>query len=248
MALGESDQAAIATEPFWEWVIEHRFVDMNDAIVLKSVGVQVVDDVAPFENAKLRMLNATHTALAAMGAVLGLTAMNDCVASQPLRDFGYALMTHEVMPLLSRPRLDTYRDHLSQRFANPSLQHKALQICNDSSQKIPLRWVPSIEKRIQSQQSFQCFAFAAAAWMRFLEGLTQDHIAYAWSDTMREQLQAIAQQHANNSNDCTASLLSIQSIWGSHLPHHTPWLSAVAQHHQCIQQLGLLQALQETLS
>lgn len=248
LALGERDQAAIATEPFWEWVIEHRFVEMNDAAALKSVGVQIVDNVALFEDAKLRMLNATHTALAAMGAVVGFHAMSDCVASQPLRDFAHALMTHEVMPLLSRPNLNTYRDHLLQRFANSSLQHKALQICNDNSQKIPLRWVPSIEQRIQSQQSFECFSFAAAAWIRFLQGHTQDHTAYTWSDPMRSQLQILAQQHANNSDDCTAALLSIPSIWGSQLPHHRPWLSAVTQHHQRIQQLGLLQALQETLS
>ena len=68
-ALGVDDKIALATESFWEWVIEDKLADPHDGPILKSAGVQVVADVQAFEDAKLRMLNASHSALAAMGAV-----------------------------------------------------------------------------------------------------------------------------------------------------------------------------------
>ena len=63
-ALGVSDQAALRTEAFWEWVIEQRLVDATDSDAMQSVGVQVVDDIAPFEVAKLRLLTRPSPSVA----------------------------------------------------------------------------------------------------------------------------------------------------------------------------------------
>lgn len=70
-ALGVADEATLATETFQEWVIERRFANPGDADALSAAGVTVVDDVAPFEDVKLRLLNGSHTAMACMGAVAG---------------------------------------------------------------------------------------------------------------------------------------------------------------------------------
>ena len=77
-ALGINDQAALGTEAFWEWVIERRFADASDGGVLAAAGVSVVDDVAPFEDAKLRLLNGSHTAMPA-GRGGRLAVIGDCL-------------------------------------------------------------------------------------------------------------------------------------------------------------------------
>jgi hypothetical protein len=80
---------------------------------LAAMGVQVVEDVRPFEEAKLRMLNGSHTAIALMGAVMGLPTVADCVANADIRWFVHHLMTDIVMPQLQRPGLPAYRDACS---------------------------------------------------------------------------------------------------------------------------------------
>ncbi|MEP6773700.1 MAG: mannitol dehydrogenase family protein, partial [Polaromonas sp.] len=127
-ALGVTDQCAVGTEGFWEWVIEDRFADPADAEVLASAGVNVVADVRPFEQAKLYMLNGSHSAMACMGAVLGLPTVHECIAQPDLHRFVHGLMTQEVMPHLVRPDAAAYRDALLARFANPALKHSVHQI------------------------------------------------------------------------------------------------------------------------
>ena len=111
-ALDVDDAAALGTEGFWEWVIERRFADPSDADRLSRCGVQVVDAVRPFEEAKLRMLNGSHSAMACMGAVLGLPVIADCVGDAQVRAFIHGFMTDEIGPLVSRPNWPAYRDAL----------------------------------------------------------------------------------------------------------------------------------------
>ena len=74
VARGEASltEGALTTEAFWEWVIEDRFADPGDAQALANAGVTVVRDIRPFEEAKLRMLNGSHSAMACIGTVAGL--------------------------------------------------------------------------------------------------------------------------------------------------------------------------------
>ncbi len=169
-ALGVADEAALGTEAFWEWVIERRFADPGDAAVLAAAGVTVVDDVAPFEDAKLRLLNGSHTAMACLGAVAGWPVIGECITQPAVRRFIHGLMTQEVGPQLARPDWPAYRDALLARFANPALQHSVHQIATDSSQKIPQRWPPSVLGALRAGLPVDRLAFAAAAWMRYVRG------------------------------------------------------------------------------
>jgi fructuronate reductase len=247
-ALGVADQAALGTEGFWEWVIERRFVDDADARVLQGAGVTVVDDVAPFEEAKLRMLNASHSAMACIGAVAGLPVISDCIGQNAIHTFIHGLMTLEVAPQMRRTDWAAYRDALLQRFANPALQHSVHQIATDSSQKIPQRWVPSALGALEHGLPFERLAFAAAAWMRYLQGaggqgVDEHGTPYAISDPMVAQLQALV---AANTADAAATVRAVSSaaaVWGSQLPQQAAWQARVAHWLTQINQRGMLPAL-----
>ncbi|MDP1566489.1 MAG: mannitol dehydrogenase family protein, partial [Polaromonas sp.] len=242
-ALGVLDEAALGTEAFWEWVIERRFADASDAEALAAAGVTVVDEVAPFEDAKLRLLNGSHSVMACMGAVAGWPVTGDCITQPAVHRFIYGLMTHEVGPQLSRPDWPAYRDALLARFANPALQHSVHQIATDSSQKIPQRWPPSVLGALRAGLRVQRLAFAAAAWMRYLRGSDESGNPYAMNDPMAAGLQALALAHAGDAAASVQALGTLPAIWGEVLPKDERWLALVTRDLDAIQRLGVLGAL-----
>lgn len=243
LALGLADACALGTEEFWEWVIERRFVDDADGDALAAVGVQVVDDVKPFEEAKLRMLNGSHTAIALIGAVLGLPTVSDCIARPDIHRLVHGLMTDVMMPQLQRPGLPAYRDALLARFANPELRHKVHQIATDSSLKIPLRWTATVQARLLAGASVEPLALAAAVWMRYLLGADEQGQAYAISDPLGPTLQATAQLHRGDVPGTVRALLAVSSIWGEVLPHDARWTARVEHWLQLIRRQGVAAAL-----
>jgi len=122
--LGPLADHALVTEGFWEWVIEDRLHDPADAQVLRSAGVQVVDDVRPYEDAKLRLLNGSHSALAVLGVLAGWPTVDAFVADPLARGWLQGLMREELGPGLRRTDWPDYANALLQRFANPALRHR----------------------------------------------------------------------------------------------------------------------------
>lgn len=242
-ALGLDDTCALGTEGFWEWVIERRFADPSDAALLEGAGVRVVDDVAPFELAKLRMLNGSHTAIACMGAVAGLPTVADTVGRPEVARFVRGLMTVEVMPHVTRPGSADYRDALLARFVNPDLRHSVHQIATDSSQKIPQRWVPSALAQLEQGGAIEHLAFAAAAWMRYQTGVSDDGQAYRLADPLADVTQALALQHHGDAAATVDALLGVAAIWGGALPAHAQWRSRVMHWLARIQAQGMLPAV-----
>ncbi|MDR3454843.1 MAG: mannitol dehydrogenase family protein [Rhodoferax sp.] len=242
--LGVMDACALGTEGFWEWVIERRFVDAADGAALAAVGVTVVEDVKPFEEAKLRMLNGSHTAMALIGAVLGLSTIADCVARPAIRRFVYGLMTDVVMPHLQRPGLPAYRDALLARFDNPQLHHSVHQIATDSSLKIPFRWQATALAQLAAGGSIEPLALATAVWMRYLRGEDESGQVYAISDPMGATLQATAQQHSGDVPGTVQALLAVTSMWGDALPRDARWATRVAYWLQSIMQHGVAASLE----
>lgn len=167
--LGVRDEACVVTEVFCQWVLEDKFVSGRPK--WESAGVQLCDDVEPFEKMKLRLLNGAHSALAYIGHLLGCETVSDCVGHPDLSRFLRELMLQEILPQVSVPgdaNLDSYVESLLLRFANSELQHRCLQIAMDGSQKIPQRWLPVIQERLGSGQSVARLSFAVAAWTEFL--------------------------------------------------------------------------------
>jgi len=221
--LGLRDACALGTEDFWEWVIERQAINADDAMVLASAGVKVVDDVAVFEQAKLGMLNGSHSAIAYCGAVAGLPDVASCIGEPGFAHFVHQLMGQEIAPHVRRPDWQDYRDALLLRFANPELHHSVLQIANDGSQKISQRWVPSIQAQLQAGDSVEHMALAAAAWCRFLRGVDERNLSYAIQDPMAPLLQDLAQRHAGDAEATTNALLGLPVIWGDALVSDAIW-------------------------
>ncbi len=238
-ALGMQDECALSTETFWEWVIEDNFADPSDAALLSRCGVRVTSQVHSYEEAKLRMLNGSHSAMALMGAITGRVHIADCIGSDHIQEFVHRLMTQEVAPHLSRADWADYRDALIQRFGNPFLKHSVHQIATDSSQKIPQRWPPSVLGQMAKGQSFEHLALAAAVFLRYTLAKDEQGKAYALNDPQAESLMAIGANQATEPHACVRALLAREDLWGKELAASEAWLERVSYWHDQVLYQGV---------
>jgi len=247
-ALGVPDHCALSTEGFWEWVIEDRFADPADAALLQSAGVRVTGDVHSYEEAKLRMLNGSHSAMALMGAVTARPYIANCIGVPHIRSFVHQLMGREVAPHLSRSDWAEYRDALIARFGNPYLKHSVHQIATDSSQKIPQRWPPSVLGQIAQGASYEYHALAAAVFVRYTLGVDEQGQAYTLNDPQADSLMALGAAQRTEPEACVRALLAREDLWGNALPQHAAWIARVTHWHQQLLQHGVDAAIQQLLA
>ena len=247
-ALGVQDHCALSTEGFWEWVIEDRFTDPQDAALLQSAGVRVTADVYSYEEAKLRLLNGSHSAMALMGAVTGRPFIASCIGVPHIRGFVFQLMGREVAPHLKRTDWAEYRDALIARFGNPYLKHSVHQIATDSSQKIPQRWPPSVLGQIANGASFEHNALAAAVFVRYTLAVDEHGQAYTLNDPQADSLMALGAAQRSQPEASVRALLAREDLWGSALPGHAAWIARVTHWHQQVMQHGVDAAILQLLA
>lgn len=199
-AIGVEDAAAIVTEPFRQWVIEDRFAGPRPA--WETAGAQIVDDVAPFELAKLRLLNASHSTLAYMGLQCGHAFVHEAIADPVLRAFVMAQMQEEAVPSLTAAAgLDpaAYIDAILDRFANADLHHRLDQIAMDGSQKLPQRWIATVTDRLAQGLDSPRHRLSLAAWIAYTadaphisEDPLRDRFAAIWAESAGDARQVVA--------------------------------------------------------
>ena len=163
--IGVRDEAPVICEPFRQWVIENRFAGPVPA--WSSVGAQLVDDAAPWEQLKLRMLNAAHSTLAYLGLRLGYRSIADAVDDPLLLDVCRRLFAEDVVPSLDvPPGVDAiaYGESVLARFANSALPHTTLQVAADGSQKIGPRLLRTVSGRAAQGASAPWAALGLAGW------------------------------------------------------------------------------------
>ncbi|EOC1425889.1 fructuronate reductase [Cronobacter dublinensis] len=168
---GVRDPAGVACEPFRQWVIEDNFVAGRPA--WEKAGAQLVRDVVPFEEMKLRMLNGSHSFLAYLGYLAGYEHINDCMGDDHYRRAARLLMLNEQAPTLSVQGVDLarYADLLIERYSNPALRHRTWQIAMDGSQKLRQRWLDSIRWHRARGSRHDLLTLGVAGWMRYVSGV-----------------------------------------------------------------------------
>ncbi|CAL1691488.1 Mannitol 2-dehydrogenase [Brevundimonas subvibrioides] len=191
--LGVEDPGMVKTEPFTQWVIEDRFCGPRPDFA--ALGVQLTDAVAPWEDAKLRLLNGTHSAIAYLGGLAGHAFVHQVVAEPPFAAFVERLWDEAATTLSPPPGLDVaaYRRDLMARFRNPALQHRTWQIAMDGSQKLPQRLLATIADRLAAGQRIEALALAVAGWIRWQDGVAETGETHVVDDPLADVLrQALA--------------------------------------------------------
>ncbi|HDG1671394.1 TPA: mannitol dehydrogenase family protein [Kluyvera cryocrescens] len=244
--LGVEDPCAISCEPFIQWVIEDNFVAGRPD--WGSAGAQLVDDVLPWEEMKLRMLNGSHSFLAYLGYLAGYAHISDCMQDESYRRAARHLMMAEQAPTLGITGVDlsAYADSLIERFSNPALQHRTWQIAMDGSQKLPQRLLDGIRIHLRDGRRWPLLALGVAAWMRYVSGVDDAGNAIDIRDPLAEKIQALVKN--SNDDNRVATLLTLQEIFGNDLPANPQFVQAVSLAWQNLAQQGARQALLTALN
>jgi fructuronate reductase len=227
---GLEDAWPVVTEPFTQWVVEDKFCAGRPAF--ESVGVQMVQDVKPYEHMKLRMLNGSHSTLAYLGYLGGYGYVSKAVADTAYRTLVHDLMTIEVLPTLPAGLGDLrkYRDDLLSRFANPGLKHKTWQIAMDGSQKLPQRLLGTIRDRLARGQPVARLALGVAAWMRYVTGTDENGAVIDVRDPLAQRLHTIASAAGRNPGKLVNGLLQVREIFGDDLPQNPAFIAQLESH------------------
>jgi fructuronate reductase len=227
--IGLEDRAMVKTEPFTQWVIEDRFA-AGERPDFETVGVTIAADIAPWEEAKLRLLNGAHSGIAYLGGLAGTEFVHEFVATPGGRRFVEALWDEAETTLTPPPGLDVaaYRAALLARFANPALQHRTRQIAMDGSQKLPQRLLAPIAARLKRGQGIEALALAVAAWMRWQSGRTDAGKAFTVDDPLAgETARRLA--GLNDPEAQAAALFGIEAIFPPALAADPRFGTAVAR-------------------
>jgi mannitol-1-phosphate/altronate dehydrogenase len=172
--VGTSDKCGVICESFRQWVIEDNFVAGRPEWQL--AGATFVNDVVPFEDAKLRLLNGSHTVMAIIGSLMGIDSVNLSMDNPNLRSAIVLFMEEQTCSL--RPEfdisVDLYVEALISRFQNPNIKHLLLQIAMDSSQKIPVRIIHPMSLLKKQGSSIRTHIFLLSAWVHFVERFFDD--------------------------------------------------------------------------
>lgn len=225
---GVRDSAGVACEPFRQWVIEDNFVAGRPA--WEKAGAELVADVVPFEEMKLRMLNGSHSFLAYLGYLAGYQHINDCMDDENYRALARELMLSQQAPTLKVQGVDLghYADMLITRYSNPALRHRTWQIAMDGSQKLPQRMLDSVRWHLVKGSDFSLLALGIAGWMRYVGGVDEQGAAIEVSDPLLTTIQQAVQSSAEGAARVRA-LLGIEAIFGNELPHEKAFVEQVTQ-------------------
>ncbi len=243
--LGVEDPCAISCEPFIQWVVEDNFVAGRPE--WEVAGVQMVEDVLPWEQMKLRMLNGSHSFLAYLGYLAGYAHINECMQDDSFREAARRLMLNEQAPTLRITNVDltAYADSLLNRFANPALQHRTWQIAMDGSQKLPQRMLDGIRVHLELNTAWPLLALGVAGWMRYVSGTDEQGNAIDVRDPLSDKFQAIVA--TSSDAERVSALLTLNEIFGNDLPQNPVFVEAITGAYQRLVRLGAHQAVIETL-
>jgi len=243
--LGLHDAWPVVAEPFFDWVVEDRFVAGRPA--WDPAVVRFVADAAPWEQVKLRLVNGAHSQIAYLGAMALWPTVDAAIARPELAAHIEALLRDEMEPTL--PALagwdrEAYRAALMQRWRNPALAHRCQQIAIDGSQKIPQRWIAPLAQRLAAGEPIERLAFGVAAWYHYLRGYDESGASYTIDDPLAAALRALRPRRSDSVTtlDEVRAFVRFDTVFGP-VAGHPALADAVARHLAALRDLGVSAAL-----
>jgi D-arabinitol 4-dehydrogenase len=211
-ATGRDDAAPVMAERFIQWVIEDNFC--NERPAWEKAGVEMVADVAPHEEAKIRILNASHSCLAWAGALASYLFIHEAVRDARIRQIAHDFITDEAIPCLapSPVNLESYRDTVLDRFGNVALGDTIERVAMDGFAKLPGFIAPTIHERLARGEPIAASAMLPALFLAFLQRRHRGELPFAYRD---QAMPPAAATSICESADPVGALCGEASLWGT---------------------------------
>jgi mannitol 2-dehydrogenase len=193
---GIDDKWPVVCEPFTQWALEDSFNAGRPPY--EDAGVQIVDDVVPYELMKLRLLNASHQGIAYFGHLCGYQLVHEAAQDPLFQRFLLGYMDDEATPTLAPVPgidLDQYKRTLIERFANPEVRDTVARLAAESSDRIP-KWVlPVVREQLAQGGEIKRASAIVASWARYAEGVDEQGQPIEVVDRLKDSLMEIASRN-----------------------------------------------------
>ncbi|VVP66505.1 mannitol dehydrogenase family protein [Pseudomonas fluorescens] len=239
------DAWPVVCEPFVQWVLEDKFVNGRPA--WEKVGVQFTDDVSPYEEMKIKLLNGSHLALTYLGFLKGYRFVHETMNDPLFVRYMRAYMDLDVTPQLAPVpgiNLDDYKDTLVARFSNQAIADQLERVCSDGSSKFPKFTVPTINRLIADGRETRRAALVVAAWALYLKGVDENGDTYSIPDPRAAFCQALVTEDAL----MTARLLAVEEIFGTAIPRSAEFVAAFEWCCNSLREVGVTRTLERVLA
>lgn len=217
---GYIDNLMVKAEPYLLWVIEGP-QELKESFPLEKAGLNVLvtDDMTPYRERKVHLLNGPHTAMVPLGLLAGLETVEDVMNDADFAVFINQLMQQEIMPLLPLPLddLKAYAKSIIERFKNPFIRHELSSIALNSVSKYKARLLPLLIKYQEKQQQLPPYMTASLAALFLTYRGTQykpkdsDEVLEAFSNAW-ENPETIAFTILNDKNLWDTDLTTIPNL------------------------------------
>ncbi|CAM3696931.1 D-arabinitol 4-dehydrogenase [Rahnella bruchi] len=181
-ATGFKDRTPVMGEAFIQWVIEDDFIAGRPQF--EEVGVEMVESVLPYEEAKIRILNASHSCIAWAGTLIGQRFIDESTRTASICQMAYDYVTEDVIPSLMPSPLDLahYRDVVLERFSNPHIQDTNQRVAADGFSKIPGFITPTLQECYQRGQTPGATAMLPALFFVYMQQWHLGLLPYEYQD------------------------------------------------------------------
>ena len=241
---GVDDAWPVVCEPFVQWVLEDNFVNGRPA--WEKVGVQFTDDVTPYEDMKIKLLNGSHLALTYLGFLKGYRFVHETMNDPLFVRYMRAYMDLDVTPQLAPvPGIDLseYKDTLVARFSNQAIADQLERVCSDGSSKFPKFTIPTINRLIADGRETKRAALVVAAWALYLKGVDENGDTYSIPDPRAAFCQGLVAEDAL----ITERLLGVEEIFGVAIPRSPEFVAAFEWCLNSLREEGVTRTLEKIL-
>ncbi|POF43663.1 mannitol dehydrogenase [Pseudomonas laurylsulfativorans] len=242
---GVDDAWPVVCEPFVQWVLEDKFVNGRPA--WEKVGVQFTDDVTPYEDMKIKLLNGSHLALTYLGFLKGYRFVHETMNDPLFVRYMRAYMDLDVTPQLAPvPGIDltAYKDTLVARFSNQAIADQLERVCSDGSSKFPKFTVPTINRLIVDGGETKRAALVVAAWALYLKGVDEHGETYSIPDPRAAFCQALLADDGL----ITQRLLAVEEIFGTTIARAPEFVAAFEWCCNSLREVGVSRTLERVLA
>jgi mannitol 2-dehydrogenase len=196
---GIDDQWPVVCEPYTQWVLEDAFTDGRPPY--EEAGVQLVDQVEPYELMKLRLLNGSHQAMCYFAYLSGYRLVHEAAQDPLFQAFLLGYMDEEATPTLPPVPgvdLDAYKHMLIERFSNPQVRDTIARLCAQSSDRIPKWLLPVIRQQLATGGEVRRSAAVVASWARYAEGVDEQGKPIEVVDRLADSLTQLARRQGED--------------------------------------------------
>ncbi len=242
--LDQADAAPVYCEDYIQWVIEDNFAAGRPE--WEKVGVEFTDDVTPYENMKLSLLNASHTLLSYPSFLSGLRKVDAAMQDSRIIKFVTDFMNLDATPWVPAPKntnLDLYKKTLIERFANAAVSDQISRLCGDGASKFPVYVMPIASKMLPTNSDMTRIAYLLAAYYHYLKYRTDDN--GATFDIFEPQITASDLEIINSDN--ALDFLTASPFCEVNLTNYPDFVSLYLEMTNRIKQEGAMKVLESII-